>query len=110
MVNQANSGNERVDLAYRRKKNAEDMKHQVISFVLMILFTLIAFTAVGYDKFSPWFSVPFILLLAVVQVLFQLYYFMHMSHKGHEMPALFMYGGILVAFVTIWAFATIIWW
>ncbi|MED4968712.1 cytochrome c oxidase subunit IVB [Parageobacillus toebii] len=110
MVNQANSGNERVDLAYRRKKNAEDMKHQVISFVLMILFTLIAFTAVGYDKFSPWFSVPFILLLAVVQVLFQLYYFMHMSHKGHEMPALFMYGGILVAFVTIWAFGTIIWW
>jgi cytochrome c oxidase subunit IV len=110
MVNQANSGNERVDLAYRRKKNAEDMKHQVISFVLMILLTLIAFAAVGYDKFSPWFSVPFILLLAVVQVLFQLYYFMHMSHKGHEMPAVFMYGGILVAFVTVWAFSVIVWW
>jgi cytochrome c oxidase subunit 4 len=110
MVNQTNSGNERVDLEYRRRKNAEEMKHQVISFVLMILLTLIAFAAVGYDKFSHWFSVPFIFLLAVVQVMFQLYYFMHMSHKGHEMPSLFLYAGVFVAFLTIWAFSTIIWW
>ena len=30
-------------LNYRRKKNAEEMKHQVISFALMIFLTLIAF-------------------------------------------------------------------
>lgn len=110
MANQTNTGNPNVDLAYRRKKNAEEMKHQVISFVLMIALTLIAFFAVGYDEFSHWFSVPFILLLAVVQVVFQLYYFMHMSHKGHELPALFLYGGVVVAFVTVWAFMTVVWW
>jgi cytochrome c oxidase subunit 4 len=110
MANHTNSGNPNVDLAYRRKKNAEDMKHQVISFALMIFLTLIAFFAVGYDKFSPWFSVPFIVLLAAVQVVFQLYYFMHMSHKGHELPALFLYGGVFVAFLTIWAFMTVVWW
>ena len=110
MVNQTNSRNENVDLAYRRRKNAEDMKHQVISFVLMILLTLISFAAFGYDEFSHWFSIPFILLLAVVQVAFQLYYFMHMSHKGHEIPSLFMYSGVFVAFLTIWAFMTVVWW
>ncbi|WP_077211400.1 cytochrome c oxidase subunit IVB [Bacillus dakarensis] len=111
MVNtQTNSGNPETDLKYRRKKNAEEMRHQVISFALMIVFTLIAFLAVGYEGFSAWFAVPFILVLAVVQVGFQLYYFMHMSHKGHEAPALFMYSGVLVAFLTIICFLTIIWW
>ncbi|MBM6618590.1 cytochrome c oxidase subunit IVB [Bacillus suaedaesalsae] len=104
------TGNPKVDIAYRRKKNKQDMKYQVVSFALMIALTLVAFLAVGYKDFTGWFSVPFILLLAVVQVIFQLYYFMHMSHKGHEAPALFLYSGILVAGITVLAFTTIIWW
>uniref|UniRef100_A0A7U3YH50 Cytochrome c oxidase, subunit IV n=1 Tax=Geobacillus sp. (strain Y4.1MC1) TaxID=581103 RepID=A0A7U3YH50_GEOS0 len=110
MAQHTNFENPKVNLEYRRKKNAEEMKHQVISFTLMILLTLISFFAVGCDKFSHWFSVPFILLLAIVQVMFQLYYFMHMSHKGHEIPAMFMYSGMFVTFLTVWAFATIVWW
>ncbi|WP_071395463.1 cytochrome c oxidase subunit IVB [Bacillus tuaregi] len=98
------------DIKYRRKKNAEEMRHQVITFALMIFLTLIAFVAVGYDGFSNWFTIPFILLLAGVQVAYQLYYFMHMSHKGHEMPALFMFSGVFVAIITVIAFMTIIWW
>jgi cytochrome c oxidase subunit 4 len=35
---------------------------------------------------------------------------MHMSHKGHELPSLFLYGGVLVAFLTVWAFMTVVWW
>ena len=56
------------DIKYRRKKNAEEMRHQVITFALMIFLTLIAFVAVGYEGFSSWFTIPFILLLAGVQV------------------------------------------
>ncbi|MFB6469551.1 cytochrome c oxidase subunit IVB [Cytobacillus sp. Hz8] len=107
---QSNSGNPRVDIEYRRKKSAEEMRYQVVSFTLMIFLTLIAFIAVGYDGFSHWFIVPFIILLAAVQVVFQLYYFMHMSHKGHEAPSLFLYSGLLVGLITILAFMTIIWW
>ena len=66
-----------------KKKSAEEMRHQVVSFALMIFLTLIAFAAVAIKGFSAWFIVPFHLLLAVVQVIFQLYYFMHMNHKGH---------------------------
>ncbi|MDZ5470656.1 cytochrome c oxidase subunit IVB [Bacillus sp. 31A1R] len=106
---QTNSGNPRVDIEYRRKKSAEEMRHQIISFALMIFLTLVAFVAVGYEGFSSWFIVPFILLLGCVQVVFQLYYFMHMSHKGHEAPALFLYSGLLVGLITILAFVTIVW-
>ncbi|MBN6889172.1 cytochrome c oxidase subunit IV [Cytobacillus horneckiae] len=105
-----NSGNPKVDIEYRRKKSAEEMRYQVVSFALMIFLTLVAFVAVGYDGFSAWFIIPFILVLAGVQVAFQLYYFMHMSHKGHEAPALFLYSGVFVAFITLLAFMTIIWW
>ncbi|MDQ0198460.1 cytochrome c oxidase subunit IVB [Neobacillus ginsengisoli] len=111
MTNQEiNSGNPRVDIEYRRKKSAEEMRYQIVSFSLMIFLTLIAFAAVGIKGFTAWFTVPFIILLAVVQVIFQLYYFMHMSHKGHEAPSLFLYSGLLVGLITILAFSTIIWW
>ncbi|RFU63399.1 cytochrome c oxidase subunit IVB [Peribacillus glennii] len=106
---QSNSANPNVNLKYRRKKNAEEMKHQVITFTLMIFFTLLAFLAVAYDGFSHWFIVPFILLLAAVQVAFQLYYFMHMKHRGHNTIALFMYSGALVGAITILTFITITW-
>ncbi|MED0667198.1 cytochrome c oxidase subunit IVB [Bacillus badius] len=107
--NQSNSNNPRLNYDYRRKKNAEGMRIQVATFTLMIFFTVVSFVAVAAD-FSKWFVVPFILLLAVVQVGFQLYYFMHMSEKGHEVPSLFMWSGVTIAFVTVLAFMTIIWW
>ncbi|MCH1623917.1 cytochrome c oxidase subunit IVB [Fredinandcohnia quinoae] len=110
MTNQTNSGNPNVDLIYRRKKNAEEMKHQVISFVLMIFLTLVAFLAVGYKEYTAWFTVPFIILLAVIQVIFQLFYFMHMNHKGHEAPKMFLFSGVFIAAITVLAFMTIIWW
>lgn len=94
---------------FEKAEHKQEMQHQVISFVMMIIFTIAAFALVVSD-ISKYFTVPTILLLAVVQVVFQLYYFMHMKNKGHEMPAVMIYGGIGVAFLTILTFTTIIWW
>ena len=107
---QVNSGNPRVDIEYRRKKSAEEMRYHIISFTLMIFLTFIAFAAVGLKGVTASFTLPFILLLAVVQVIFQLFYFMHMNKKGHEAPTLFIFSGALVGFVVVLAFSTIIWW
>lgn len=105
---QSNSTNPRLNLKYRRIKNVEEMKHQVVTFILMIIFTFFSFIAVWQD-FSQWFVKPIIILLAVVQVIFQLYYFMHMQHKGHGLPALFLYSGLAVGLLTVLAFLTIVW-
>ncbi|SDJ04071.1 cytochrome c oxidase subunit IVB [Salimicrobium halophilum] len=92
-----------------KKEHKEEMIHQVISFTLMILFTFIAFGMVILE-ISSYFVKPVLILLAVVQVVFQLYYFMHMKNKGHTMPAMMMFSGIAVAILTIITFTTIIWW
>ncbi|TGB05040.1 cytochrome c oxidase subunit IVB [Halobacillus salinus] len=94
---------------YERKQHREEMKHQVISFVMMIIFTFVAFGMVMFEV-NSFFIIPTLILLAVVQVAFQLYYFMHMKNKGHDMPALMMYGGAAVALLTIITFTTLIWW
>jgi cytochrome c oxidase subunit IV len=107
---QVNTGNPRVDIEYRRKKSAEEMRYHIISFSMMIFLTFIAFAAVGFKGVTKSFTPLFILLLAIVQVIFQLYYFMHMKHKGHEAPSMFIFSGALVGFIIILTFTTIIWW
>ncbi|KGX88578.1 cytochrome c oxidase subunit IVB [Pontibacillus litoralis] len=94
---------------FQKEKNKQDMKFQLVTFACMIVFTLISFGLV-IAEFNPMFTIPIILLLACVQVGFQLYYFMHMSHKGHSLPSVFLYSGIFVAFITILAMVTIVWW
>jgi len=108
-TNQSTSANPKVNYTYRRKKAREEMRSQVTSFALMIFMTLIAFIMVmsGFDKY---YVFPVLLALAGLQVVLQLYYFMHMSHKGHEGVALFLYTGVLIAFITILTFLTIVWW
>ncbi|QDP40059.1 cytochrome c oxidase subunit IVB [Radiobacillus deserti] len=96
-------------LNYRKKQRKEEMKQQLITFALMIAFTIVAFGMVMADL-SKLFIIPILLVLAIVQVGFQLYYFMHMSHKGHEMPALMIYGGMSVAFLTVLTLTVLVWW
>ncbi|MDC3412800.1 cytochrome c oxidase subunit IVB [Aquibacillus sp. 3ASR75-11] len=104
MVSNSNSSSE-----YNRKKNKEEMKQQLITFTLMIVFTLIAFSMVIFE-FDKLYVIPVLLILAVVQVIFQLYYFMHMKNKDHEMPAFMFYGGLTVATITILTLSVITWW
>jgi cytochrome c oxidase subunit IV len=42
-------------------------------------------------------------------VVFQLYYFMHMKHKGHGTIALFLFSGLAVGLITVLVFTTIVW-
>ncbi|MDX8044901.1 cytochrome c oxidase subunit IVB [Gracilibacillus sp. S3-1-1] len=96
-------------LEFEKQKRKEEMKQQVITFALMIIFTIIAFAMV-LSELDKLFVIPILLVLAAIQVGFQLYYFMHMSHKGHELPALMFYGGVFAAFITILALLVLVWW
>ncbi len=95
-----------------RHHNSVHMRKQVVNFAIMIFLTLIAFTAVAVG-YKATFVVPVILLLAGVQVVLQLYSFMHLEDKKTHMVGViefFMWGGILIAFTFFLAFTTIIWW
>ncbi|WP_181348948.1 cytochrome c oxidase subunit IVB [Thalassobacillus sp. CUG 92003] len=107
MANNTNSANKPVD--FKKKHSKEEMKQQVITFALMIMFTLVAFGLV-LAEVTSFFVIPILIILAIVQVLFQLYYFMHMKNKGHSMVSVMMFGGISIGILTIITFTTIIWW
>ncbi|MGI2327322.1 cytochrome c oxidase subunit IVB [Planococcus sp. YIM B11945] len=94
---------------YVKRKRAQEMRSMLTSFAIMIFLTLIAFTTVAAG-FSPYLIVPIILLLAAIQVVLQLYHFMHLSNKGSGLVAFFMFSGMFVAFITLLTFTTIIWW
>ncbi|NGP44375.1 cytochrome c oxidase subunit IVB [Bacillaceae bacterium SIJ1] len=96
--------------SFRRRQHKEEMKHQLVSFILMIILTIVSFIAVAYEEFSRSFVVPFILLLAIVQVAYQLYYFMHMKNKGHQIASFFLYSGVFVAALTILAMMALVTW
>lgn len=96
--------------AFEKQKHKNEMKKQLISFLLMIAFTLIAFALVGTGNIEKMLAIPILVVLAVVQVGFQFYYFMHLKDKGHEMPAVMIYGGIWAALLTLAGLGVITWW
>lgn len=96
--------------SYKRQKSKEEMQRQLISFGLMIVFTLIAFAIVASDTLSKGFIIPILFVMAIVQAGFQFYYFMHLKEKGHAMPATLIYGGVWAAFLTLAGLIVISWW
>lgn len=98
-----------VEYKYEREKRSVQMKMQVVTFALMIFLTLVAFIMVNAG-FPANYVAPIILVFAGIQVVLQLYYFMHMNERNMGMLSFFMWSGIFVAFITVLCFVTIIWW
>ena|SRR5690625_905882 len=96
--------------AYQKQQNKEEMKKQLISFGLMIFLTLISFGLVASGHLDSSFAIPILLIMALVQVGFQFYYFMHLKDKGHGMPATLIYGGVWAALLTLAGLGVISWW
>ena len=97
---------------YDRAKSREHMRKQVVNFAIMIFLTFIAFASV-LSGFAPSFVIPIILLLASIQVVLQLYAFMHLEDRSTHMVGViefFMYSAFFIAFTFFVAFTTIIWW
>lgn len=86
-----------------------EMKLQLISFAMMITLTIIAFATVASDFISAPFKVLFVLVLAGVQFVFQLYVFMHLGQKNHEFPTIAIWTGFVVALLCIVGLAALIW-
>jgi len=103
------NSNEKVN-PFQKQKNKEEMKRQLISFALMIILTLIAFAIVATGVMQKIYVIPVLVILAVIQVAFQFYYFMHMKDKDHGMPATIIYGGVWAALLTLAGLGVVSWW
>ncbi|WP_126426774.1 cytochrome C oxidase subunit IV family protein [Brevibacillus marinus] len=85
-------------------------KNHLITFVVSLLLTALAFVAVASGTVERGTLVWLLLFLAFVQALFQLYIWMHMEQKGHGFAALCLYSGAGVALVTVISFVLWVWW
>ncbi|GGH99745.1 MULTISPECIES: cytochrome C oxidase subunit IV family protein [Mammaliicoccus] len=94
--------------AYKKRKSTKEMRMQVTNFSIMIFVTFIAFALVAAELPKE-FVIPVILGLAVLQVVLQFYYFMHMKAEKHGVPKLFMITGIFFGLSFVVTFIYIVW-
>lgn len=81
---------------FDRQVRTHEMRRQVTTFAVMIFLTFIAFAIVAAGL-SKDFVIPVLLLLGLIQVILQFFYFMHMNQKGHGVAKIFMLSGIFLA-------------
>jgi cytochrome c oxidase subunit 4 len=96
--------------SHRNKHDSQAFKSLIWSFILSLSLTAFAFIAVGAKVIQNSLSLGmFILLLAVIQAAFQLFYFMHLHEKGHRFPLLFIVSATFVALITVFGIKEMIW-
>ncbi|MET3547518.1 MULTISPECIES: cytochrome C oxidase subunit IV family protein [Paenibacillus] len=88
----------------------EGPQKHVIVFIFSIILTAIAFASVMAGGVNVAFTVILLVVMAVLQALVQLGYWMHLKDKGHLMPIIFMCGGGFVAFTAIVTALYWVWW
>jgi cytochrome c oxidase subunit 4 len=91
-----------------KRQVSKEIRKQIVVFALMIFLTIMSFLAVGADIIPRSFAIPFILLLAVVQLALQLIFFMHLKDKDHGWATAFMITGIFITMPTIAALMLLI--
>lgn len=91
----------------KRGKGHEGPRNHIIGFVASIVLTFLAFVAVANESLSTAFVIFLIVTMAIIQVIIQLTYWMHMKDRGHFYPILFLAGG---GFVALTLFITAFYW
>lgn len=84
-----------------RANRHESARKHVWSFVWMLVLTAASFIAVGMKLLPMAIVVPLIVFFACIQVVLQLFTFMHMDQKGHAIPIIFISLGIVIAVVSV---------
>ena len=82
-------------------KRRESEGRYMLSFVWMLLFAGISFVLVGMNLLPENLIIPAILLLAALQVLMQLFTFMHLDFNWYLTATVFMGSGCIVAATAI---------
>jgi cytochrome c oxidase subunit 4 len=100
---------EQAALPKKRHKIEGPMNHY-LSYIVSILLTMLSFAIVIYGGLDRSFLIIFLLSLAVIQAIFQVYVWMHGKERGHFFPLLFLFTGAFVAITAALAAVYWTWW
>ncbi|CAG7649981.1 cytochrome C oxidase subunit IV family protein [Paenibacillus allorhizosphaerae] len=88
----------------------EGPKNHYLSYIISIVLTMLAFAIVLYGGLDRSFIIMFLVGLAIVQIIFQLAYWMHMKDRGHFFPILGLCFGAFVALTAVAMAVFWLWW
>lgn len=94
----------------KRSRGHEGPRNHIIGFVASLVLTFIAFIAVANESLNASFVIFIIVAMAIIQVLIQVTYWMHLKDRGHFYPILFLSGGALVLISMFIAALYWMWW
>jgi cytochrome c oxidase subunit 4 len=87
--------------APRERHKPESPVNHYLSYIVSIVLTMIAFAAVMYGGLDNKFLLIFLVSMALVQVVFQLVYWMHMKERVHMYAAVALGFGFIVAITAV---------
>ncbi|SFI67621.1 cytochrome C oxidase subunit IV family protein [Thermoflavimicrobium dichotomicum] len=90
----------RPDAPVEKKRLKSGVTKYLFSFVLMLIFTAIAFYLVAFPKFDTQTTFWIILIAAIIQAVLQLFTFMHLDQKGYGTVIVIMIFAIVIASVS----------
>lgn len=70
----------------KRRQTHEGPQKHIISFLFSLALTAIAFAVVGAADMNRTFTLVILVVMAILQVIIQLAFWMHMKDKGHFFP------------------------
>jgi len=91
----------------KKSHKHDGVQPHILTYIASIVLTGLAFAAVIYGGLDVTFVFLLITVLAIIQALFQMVFWMHMKDKGHAIPIIFMIGGAAVIFPV---FVTLLLW
>ncbi|SDD79127.1 cytochrome c oxidase subunit 4 [Paenibacillus sp. UNCCL117] len=105
MANQHSSSS-----ADNHRHRLEGPRNHYVSYIISIVLTMLSFAVVMYGGLDRTFIIWFLTGLALIQIVFQLAYWMHMKDRGHFFPIVGLCFGFFIALTALAAAVYWMWW
>lgn len=93
----------------KRHKHEGPRKH-VVAYIFSMLLTLVAFATVMGGEINASFTYILLLVMAALQVVIQMGFWMHMKDRGHLFPIVGILTGVFVVFTIVIMAEYWTWW
>ncbi|ALS29815.1 cytochrome C oxidase subunit IV family protein [Paenibacillus cisolokensis] len=93
-----------------RRHRLEGPQKHVIAFIFSVVLTLLAFALVMSGEMNETFIYIMLVTMAILQVIIQMAFWMHMKDRGHLFPIIGIFGGAFVAFTCVIMALYWVWW
>ncbi|WEK54828.1 MAG: cytochrome C oxidase subunit IV family protein [Candidatus Cohnella colombiensis] len=93
-----------------RRHRVEGPQKHIVTFILSLALTIIAFAAVASGEINTTFTYIILVVMAIIQAALQLAFWMHLKDRGHLFPIIAIISGVVVVFTMVIMAVYWTWW